>query len=364
MFELKNISKSSHGFQTLRDLDIVIEDGSFVAVVAPTGTGKTTLLRVMAGLEKPEKGSIFVDGRDVTHVHVRQRNVAMVYQDFINYPSLTVYENIASPLRVSGKLEKAEIDKRVRTIAEQLRLSEFLNKLPQEMSGGQQQRVALARALIKDAKMILLDEPLGNLDYKLREDLRVELKNLATTRNVIFVYATPEPIDALMMASHTAILHDGKIIQKGETMNVYERPNHIKSGEYFSYPPMNLLPCTVTESEAVVAPDFKIPLHAMSVDVPPGAYLLGIRAHHIAVRSDGNPSNGTTLDAVVELAEIVGSDTTMHLSHNGLEFIALSQDFRHFQLNQTVKVSFDPAQIHIFDAQSGGIVRNAAKVRM
>jgi glycerol transport system ATP-binding protein len=347
----------------LHDLDLVIEDGSFVAVVAPTGTGKTTLLRVMAGLEKPDKGNIIVDGHDVTNIHIRQRNVAMVYQDFINYPSFTVYENIASPLRVSGTLQKSEIDRRVRATAEQLRLSEFLSSLPQELSGGQQQRVAIARALIKDAKLILLDEPLGNLDYKLREDLRIELKNLSATRQATFVYATPEPIDALMMASHTAILHDGKIIQFGETLDVYEKPSHVKSGEYFSYPPMNLLRCDVNQSEAVITSDFRIPLSAMSVDLKPGVYLLGIRAHYISVKGEDNGHDATTLDATVELAEIVGSDTTMHLSHDNLEFIALSQDFRHFQLDQSVKVSFDPRQIHIFDPHSGHIVHNAAKVR-
>jgi glycerol transport system ATP-binding protein len=304
-----------------------------------------------------------VDGQDVTHVHVRNRNIAMVYQEFINYPSLTVYENIASPLRVSGKLEKPALDQRVRATAEQLRISEFLNQMPQELSGGQQQRVAIARALVKDAKIILFDEPLGNLDYKLREGLRVELKNLAVERNAIFVYATPEPIDALMMASHVAILHDGKIIQYGPTEEVYQKPNHVKSGAYFSDPPMNFLPCEVDNHEAVIASDFRIPLGGLAADIAPGRYVLGIRAHHIAVKEQTNEHGGVTVDATVELAEIVGSDTTMRLRHHDLEFIALSQEFRHFDLDQHVMVSFDPGQIHIFDIEGGQVVRSAAKVR-
>jgi glycerol transport system ATP-binding protein len=359
--ELKNIWKSSYGYETLRALDLTIEDSSFVALIAPTGTGKTTLLRVMAGLEKPEKGNLFVDGQDVTQVHVRNRNIAMVYQQFINYPSLTVYENIASPLRVSGKVDKKTLDERVRTIAEQLQIYEFLDRLPQELSGGQQQRVAIARALIKDVRLVLLDEPLGNLDYKLREDLRIELKNLAVERNAIFVYATPDPIDALMMASHVGILYDGKIIQYGQMEEVYKKPTHMKCGEYFSDPSMNFLPCEVNGDEAVVTPDFKIPLSAMSVSLPSGRYMLGIRAHHITLQ--GSSNGGIELEAKVELAEIVGSDTTMHLSHKNLEFIALSQEFRHFVLDQNVMVSYDPRQIHIFDIETGNVIHNAAEVR-
>jgi glycerol transport system ATP-binding protein len=360
--ELKSISKTTDGYKTLDNLDFAIADGSFVAIVAPTGTGKTTLLRVMAGLEKPEKGAVLVDGHDVTKVHVRNRNVAMVYQQFINYPSLTVYENIASPLRVKGR-PKLEIDQRVRAVAEQLRIVELLPRLPQELSGGQQQRVAIARALIKDARLILLDEPLGNLDYKLREDLRVELKNLAAARNTIFVYATPEPIDALMMSSEVGILHDGKIIQYGPMESVYKQPNHVKSGEYFSDPPMNFLRCEVNDGFAVVSPDFRIPVSAMQADLAAGRYLLGIRAHHITVTSESRVNGGVIIEAKVQLAEVVGSDITMHLAHHDIEFIALSQEFRTFELDQRVMASFNPRQIHVFDADNGRVVSSAADNR-
>jgi glycerol transport system ATP-binding protein len=361
--ELQNISKTSQGFETLKNLDLTIEDGSFVAVIAPTGAGKTTLLRLMAGLEKPDKGKILVDGQDVTQMHVRHRNIAMVYQEFINYPTLTVYDNIASPLRVHSKMSAKDIDHRVRATAEQLRISDLLKRLPHELSGGQQQRVAIARALAKDAHLILLDEPLGNLDYKLREDLRIELKNLAHERNTIFIYATTEPVDALMMASHVAVLHDGKILQYGPMEDVYKKPNHIKSGEYFSDPPMNFLPCQVQEGNAVVTPDFSIPLRAIDANLAPGAYVLGIRAHHIALKGDRQRNDGVAIEALVELSEIVGSDTTMHLSHHDLKFIALSQDFRTFELDEHVTVSFDPTQIHIFNGQSGQVVSHAAGVR-
>lgn len=361
--ELKNISKTSQGFDTLKNLDLSIADGSFVAIIAPTGAGKTTLLRLMAGLEKPDQGQILVDGRDVTQIHVRNRNIAMVYQEFINYPTLSVYENIASPLRVNSKLSNKDIDHRVRATAEQLRIGDLLKRMPHELSGGQQQRVSIARALAKDAHLILLDEPLGNLDYKLREDLRIELKNLAQERNAIFVYATTEPVDALMMASHVAVLHDGKILQYGPMEEVYKKPNHIKSGEYFSDPPMNFLPCQVQGETAVIAPDFQIPLQALNTTLAPGEYVLGIRAHHIAIKGDRQRNGGVAIDALVELSEIVGSDTTMHLSHHDLKFIALSQEFRSFELDERVMVSFNPAQIHVFNGQTGHIVSHAAGVR-
>jgi glycerol transport system ATP-binding protein len=356
--ELRNVSKFNEGVQYVEDLDLTVEDGTFLAVVAPTWTGKTTLLRVIAGIQPPDKGKVFVDGEDVTGVHVRNRNVAMVYQQFINYPSFNVYENIASPLRVAGFSNK-EIDHRVRSMAEQLQISSFLDRTPEELSGGQQQRVAIARALVKDARIVLLDEPLGNLDYKLREDLRIELKNLASQRDAIFIYATPDPIDALMMASHVAIMHDKQILQYGATEDVYYRPNHVKSGEYFSDPPMNFFECHVIDGEAIISDDVKLPLSLMDIDVTPGNYILGIRPHHIHIVDNDDTSPTTRLDATVELAEMVGSDTTLHLSHSGLEFIALSQAFTRFELDQQVTVSLDPHQIHIFDADSKEIVSNA-----
>lgn len=362
--ELRNVSKMSEGSQYLKGLNMTIEDGTFLSVVAPTGTGKTTLLRVMAGIEKPDAGQIFVNGEDVTKTHVRDRNIAMVYQQFINYPSLSVFENIASPLRVSGKMPAKEIDHRVRTVAEQLQIAEFLERIPQELSGGQQQRVAIARALVKDANMVLLDEPLGNLDYKLREDLRIELKNLAAERNSIFVYATPEPIDALMMASHVAIMYDGDIIQYGPMEDVYLRPNHVKSGAFFSEPPMNFLDCEVSNGQAVVGGALKIPLKLMDTSLDPGQYTLGIRPHHINMGSEIDETpDGIRLNAQVDLAEVVGSDLTMHLHHNDLNFIALSRDFTHFELDQDVEVAFDPRHIYVFDPDNGALIESAAEVR-
>lgn len=365
--ELRDIYKRSQGYETLRGLNLSIEDESFLSIIAPTGTGKTTLLRVLAGIDQPDQGQVLVDGEDVTDTHVRDRNVAMVYQQFINYPSFTVFENIASPLRV-GRFEKydeSEISRRVRETADKLQIGNLLDRLPQELSGGQQQRVAIARAIVKDARLILLDEPLGNLDYKLREDLRLELRAIAEDRDSIFVYATPEPIDALTMASDSAILYDGDIIQSGDTADVYQRPNHVKSGEFFSDPPMNFLPCTVSDGQAVVADAIAIPLADMeATDLADGGYILGIRPHHLRSESNLNPDREfVPITANLSLSELVGSDVTLHLSRGENSFIALTQEFRQFELGEEITVYIDPRRVHVFDENTNEVVKSAAAVR-
>lgn len=362
---LEHIEKRYGSIVKLRNVNLELEKGMFLALIAPTGTGKTTLLRVMAGLEKPDFGRVIVDGQDVTRLHVRKRNVAMVYQQFINYPPLTVYDNIASPLRVAGK-SADDIDKRVRSVAEKVQISEYLDRLPQALSGGQQQRVAIARALAKDAKLILLDEPLGNLDYKLREDLRLELKNIATESDAMFVYATPEPIDALTMASHAAILHDGEIIQFGDVREVYLRPNQVISGQYFSDPPMNFLPARVEGGVLALSEQLKIPVASLQAPLTSGEYIIGIRPHHIDVRhqADADDVADRFLQgrATVELSEIVGSDTTIHLNHHGNNITALSNDVGSFDLGEEVSMFIDSQQMHVF-SPSGSLLVSARAVR-
>jgi glycerol transport system ATP-binding protein len=210
-------------------------------LLGATQAGKTTLMRVMAGLDRPSAGSVIADGKDVTGVPVRERNVAMVYQQFINYPSLTVADNIASPLRLRGGHAAAQIEARVAELAAKLHIEPFLARLPAELSGGQQQRVALARALAKRAPLMLLDEPLVNLDYKLREELRDELSALFAAGNSTVVYATTEPTEALLLGGWTAVMDAGELLQYGPTAEVFHRPASIRVAKAFSDPPMNLL---------------------------------------------------------------------------------------------------------------------------
>lgn len=363
--ELHRAVKRFAGRTVLDELSLQVDDDvDMVAIVAPTGSGKTTLLRVLAGLERLDEGSLLVAGADVTKVHVRKRDVAMVYQQFINYPSLTVYDNIASPLQVSRpRPAKSDIDAKVHAIAEQLGIEALLARLPQELSGGQQQRVALARALVGEAELVLLDEPLGNLDYKLRESLRADLKALSQERDSLFVYATPEPVDALMMASHVAVLADGAIVQYGRTEEVYRNPSNAEVGLRFSDPPMNLLPCRVEEGYVTVSETLRLPLEDLP---PPGPYLCGLYPHHVRLAAageagsdGGDGGDGVRFDAELEFAEVVGSDVTVRLTHEDHTLIAVTHDIRHYDLGEAVSLRVRPRSVYLFDEQDGHLVRPA-----
>src|ERR1700755_866045 len=237
---LDHVVRTVDGVPTIRDVSLTLERGTLSVLLGPTLAGKTSIMRLLAGLDRPASGRVLVDGKDVTGVDVRQRSVAMVYQQFINYPSFTVYENIASPLRVQGK-PKSEIEKRVREAARLLKLEPYLNRTPLQLSGGQQQRTAIARALVKGADLVLLDEPLANLDYKLREELRTELPRIFEASAAIFVYATTEPSEALLLGGRTICMWEGEVLQAGDTAKVYRHPDTLRVAQVFSDPPLNVV---------------------------------------------------------------------------------------------------------------------------
>ncbi|MCK4868235.1 MAG: ABC transporter ATP-binding protein, partial [Alphaproteobacteria bacterium] len=241
--ELRNIVKRAGAETHIYETNLKLRDDGFNILLGTTLSGKTSLMQLMAGLERPAAGEIWFDGKNVTNVPVQKRNVSMVHQQFINYPNFSVFENIASPLKVA-RLPREEIKARVGKVAEMLRLSPMLDRRPSELSGGQQQRTALARALVKDADVVLLDEPLANLDYKLREELRDELPKLFRDRGCTVVYATSEPTEALLLGGHTATLHEGRVTQFGETATVYRQPLDLVSAMVFSDPPINSAPVT------------------------------------------------------------------------------------------------------------------------
>ena len=222
---LDKVSRDVAGASWIRDVSLTLERGTLSVLLGPTLSGKTSIMRLLAGLDKPTSGRVLVDGKDVTGFDVRKRSVAMVYQQFINYPTLSVYENIASPLRVQG-VARGEIASRVRDAARLLKLEPYLDRTPLQLSGGQQQRTAIARALVKRADLVLLDEPLANLDYKLREELRTELPRIFEESGAIFVYATTEPSEALLLGGRTICMSEGRALQVGETPLVYRRDGH------------------------------------------------------------------------------------------------------------------------------------------
>ena len=241
---LDSISKIVNGQIHINNISLKIESGATNVILGHTLAGKTSLLRLMAGLDRPTSGRILVDGRDVTGLPVRKRSVAVVYQQFVNYPSMTIYNNIASSLKMSG-MKKSEIDRKVRKTAAMLHIEDLLNRLPAELSGGQQQRTAIARSLVKDAELLLLDEPLVNLDYKLREELQVELQDIFKQRKAIVVYTTTEPTEALILGGNIVVIHEGSVLQSGSTPEVYRNPATINVAQVFSDPPINLLNGTI-----------------------------------------------------------------------------------------------------------------------
>ena len=255
---LESVSMVSMGQSIISDVSLIVERGTMNVLLGPSLAGKTTIMRLMAGLDAPTSGRILVDGKDVTGMPVRERSVAMVYQQFMNYPSLSVFENIASPLRVA-KLKNDEIQERVQSVARLLGLKSKLDRLPHQLSGGQQQRTAIARAIVKRAELVLLDEPLANLDYKLREELREELPSILKKSGAILVYATTEPLEALMLGGVTAALSKGRMIQCGSTLQVYQRPAQIEAARVFSDPPLNEIAATKQDGMLRLADNLAVP---------------------------------------------------------------------------------------------------------
>src|SRR3982075_2724730 len=279
---LENVTRAVDGIPTIRDVSLTLDRGTLSVLLGPTLAGKTSIMRLLAGLDKPGSGRVLVDGKDVTGFDVRKRSVAMVYQQFINYPSLTVYENIASPLRVQGK-PRAEIEKRVQEASRLLKLEPYLSRTPLQLSGGQQQRTAIARALVKGADLVLLDEPLANLDYKLREELRAELPRIFEVSGAIFVYATTEPSEALLLGGRAICLSEGRALQVGGTSSVYRRPDSLRVAELFSDPPLNTVGIAQKDRAVVYGGGGTAPANGLYAGLADGPYSVGFRAHQLAV---------------------------------------------------------------------------------
>jgi glycerol transport system ATP-binding protein len=339
---LEGISKQVGDQTWLHDMSVAPSSGAVTVLLGATQAGKTSLMRIMAGLDVPSGGEVRVNGRSVVGVSVRKRNVAMVYQQFINYPSLRVRDNIASPLKLRGE---KNIDQRVRELAEKLHIEMFLDRYPAELSGGQQQRVALARALAKGAPLMLLDEPLVNLDYKLREELRDELSALFSEGGSTVIYATTEPGEALLLGGYTAVMDKGELLQYGPTAEVFNKPKSLRVARAFSDPPMNLL--GASGSAGGVSLDGG---PWLEISLPPTAspqLTVGMRASALRVQAlDGD----VVLVGQVELVEISGSDTFVHVTSAVGDLVAQLTGVHHLDFGTSIQLYFNPAQVYIFDA--------------
>jgi len=352
---LERIAKSVAGEPHLIDVDLTFERGTINVLLGHTAAGKTSLLRIIAGLDRPSSGTVRFDGVDVTRTTAQQRSVALVYQQFINYPSLTVRDNIASPLRLRGVSDPGP---RVRELARLLRIDNLLDRLPGELSGGQQQRVAIARALAKDADVVLLDEPLVNLDYKLREDLRDELRALFGAarpggKPATVVYATTDPGEALALGGTTVLVHRGRVLQHAPALEVYHRPASVVAAGVASDPPMNIIDGVVAGGEIVLAGEIRIPRPAGGpgrhlAALGDGAYRFGIRASDCRLGSA--PAGHVALRARVELGEISGSETFVHVRGGAAQtrLIVQHDGVVHYQLEDELTVFIDPDRLIAF----------------
>jgi glycerol transport system ATP-binding protein len=343
---LENVTRLVGAVPYIRDVSLTLERGTLSVLLGPTLSGKTSLMRLLAGLDAPSHGRVLVDGKDVTGIDVRQRSVAMVYQQFINYPSFTVFENIASPLRVQGRTRE-EIDRRVREAAKLLRLEAYLDRLPLALSGGQQQRTAIARALVKGADLVLLDEPLANLDYKLREELRAELPRIFEASGAIFVYATTEPSEALLLGGRTICLWEGRTLQAGDTAAVYRHPDSLRVAQVFSDPPLNTVEIEKANGSIVYAGGERAPANGLYAGLGDGAYRVGFRAHQLAI-ADGQRDRHA-FPATVILTEITGSESFVHLKQDRSDWVAVLQGVHEFPPGHVLDAILDPNDVFVFD---------------
>lgn len=356
MLELRNAAKMVGGDYHIHATNLAFEKGTLNVLLGPTLSGKTSLMRLMAGLDRPTSGSVHFDGVDVTGVPVQKRNVAMVYQQFINYPALTVYENIASPMRISGK-DAATIDREVRKAADLLRLTPYLDRTPLNLSGGQQQRTALARALVKNASLVLMDEPLANLDYKLREELRAELPRIFAQSGAIFVYATTEPSEALLLGGNTATLSEGRVTQFGPTISVYRNPFDLVTAKTFADPPLNFIDVIKAGGAFQRQGSDILPVPAHLAGMTDGPVTIAFHPHHLGL-SPQTPA-AAKLQARTQVSEITGSESFVHLDFDGVRWVMLAHGIHNIDPDTEVDIYLDTRHVMAFGTDGRAIATGA-----
>jgi ABC-type sugar transport system ATPase subunit len=328
-----------HGeFAALKGVSFEIEPGEFFALLGPSGSGKSTTLRILAGLDAPTSGRVFIDGRDITQTDARDRDIAMVFQSYALYPHMTVYENIAFPLEMA-KMRSAEIAVAVKDAAGKVKIEHLLDRKPGQLSGGQQQRCALARAIVRKARLFLLDEPLSNLDAKLRLETRAELKKLQRSLGVTAVYVTHDQEEAMTLADRMAVFMGGEIQQIGRPADIFARPNSIEVAAFIGSPPMNLLPTRYVDGNVMIAG------HVLKTAVhTPGErdVVAGIRPGALRIAANGIPAH-------VDLIENLGDTVVLDLDCSGTPMRMRIGDDAIPAEGDTILISAQPRDIHLFD---------------
>ena len=352
---LKNLTKVVAGRTHIKPTSLMFETGHFNVLLGKTGSGKTSLIKMMAGLDVIADGTMTMNGQDVTRLNTQKRNISLVHQFFVNYPHMTVFENIASPLRVAG-MPKSEITGRVEDAADILKLRPMLNRRPHELSGGQQQRTALARAIAKESRAVFLDEPLANLDYKLREELREELPELFAGRGAVVVYATSEPEEALLLGGATALMDDGSVVQFGPTAELYRKPGNLTAARVFSDPPINVAPVTKSGSTFRMGSTASWD-SAKLANVADGNYHIAVRPHHITPQP--SPKNTVVLNGTVLVTELSGSESSAHFTMADADWVSLAHGVHPYQVGEDHTFYMDPSACLLF-SEDGQIVAEAA----
>ncbi|MFG1298536.1 ABC transporter ATP-binding protein [Xanthobacter sp. V3C-3] len=346
---LQGVSKSYQGRPTVHAVDLMVADREFMVLVGPSGCGKSTTLRMVAGLEEISAGRLLIDGRDVTHAEPQARDIAMVFQSYALYPHMTAYRNMAFGLLKTSKLSKGEIDRRIREAAEILHITHLLDRKPNALSGGERQRVAIGRALVRQPKVFLFDEPLSNLDAKLRTHMRGELKRLHKELGLTVIYVTHDQIEAMTLGTRVAILSEGRLQQVGAPMDLYMRPANTFVATFIGSPEMSLLRCDLSPNgtgSVVSHPAF-------SVHVPerPGVadVFLGIRPEEVTV----GPADGAMAQGVVERTELIGSEALAEIRVGADRLVARTPVTRAPEPGAQVGLVFDLERARLFDAASG-----------
>jgi multiple sugar transport system ATP-binding protein len=346
--DIRDVRKAYGSTQVIHGVNIGIDDGEFVILVGPSGCGKSTLLRMIAGLENITGGDILIGNRVVNDVPPKERDIAMVFQNYALYPHMTVADNMAFSLKLR-KAPKSEIDEKLGKAASILGLTQLLDRYPRQLSGGQRQRVAMGRAIVRDPQVFLFDEPLSNLDAKLRVQMRTEIKELHQRLKTTTVYVTHDQIEAMTMADKIVVMHDGIVEQMGAPLELYDRPNNLFVAGFIGSPAMNMAKGHIRSG---AQPHFQSETGAVLplLSAPPGSdgrpAVYGIRPEHILLKADGIP-------AEVVVVEPTGSETLVVTRLSGLELVCVFRERITAAPGEQITISPDPALAHLFDAESG-----------
>ncbi len=334
--------------EAVKDFNLHIKDKEFIVFVGPSGCGKSTTLRMIAGLEEISKGELYIDDQLMNNVEPKNRDIAMVFQSYALYPHMTVFENMAFGLKLA-KVPKQEIERRVNETAAILGLEPYLKRKPKALSGGQRQRVALGRAIVRKAKVFLMDEPLSNLDAKLRVQMRAEIQKLHRNINTTTIYVTHDQTEAMTMATRIVVMKDGVIHQIGTPEEVYTNPINVFVGSFIGSPAMNFFNATISGQHFVIGDHkFAIPQAYQHTLKNMKEIIVGIRPEHILVGQTGE----NTFPSVIEVEESLGAESYIHSTVNGQSFITKVSGETHFTVDKEYNFSFQQEKLHFFDTDT------------